>query len=141
MGNVEIDQRKDDGNRDRLDSIHESYLRFSRRAALALTIQGIVLIGSLTVLGYLVKENHDKTIQIRAIALRAVARSEEVRVRQILGAEKVCSQSSNQKVACRALFNRLANNISNKQQRRLTCTVLNQMRGPTARELRRETKC
>lgn len=135
------DRRTDDGNRDRLDRIHKSYVRFSRRIAIAMTIQGVGLILSLVVVGYGIRENHDTIKEVKKIAVTADIRSERNRVRQLLAKEKVCSQSSNRRVACRALFERLSGSISNRQRYLLACSVLEKMRGPIARDLRRETKC
>lgn len=135
------DDRRSNANRDRLDEIHKGYVRFAKLAAIAIGIQAIVLIVSLTAVGYLLKQNHDNASRIKTIALGADFQSEQNRIQQKLAKEKVCSQSSNRLIACRALFDRLSNNISDKQRHELACAVLEQMRGSTARVLRRETKC
>lgn len=134
-------RRQDEGSRDRLDKIHLGYLRFSKRVAIAMAIQGVGLILSLVVVGYAIKEGRDISKEVKEIAVRADLRSERNRVTQQLAQEKVCSQSSDRLVACRALFERLAGSISEEQRRELSCAVLEQMRGSTARTLRRETKC
>lgn len=135
------DRRHDDGSRDRLDRIHKGYLRFSKRVAIAMSIQAVGLILALIVVGYGIREGRDTANEVREIAVRADLRSERNRVRQQLASEKVCSQSSNLRVACRALFDRLSGSISDQQRYELACAVLEQMKGSTARKLRQETKC
>ena len=135
------ERRKEHANRSRLDKIHADYLRFARRTAIALAIMAVVLIGSLTANGITLRENRKQTDRIERIAKQASDQAESVRVLATLTREKVCSESSNQPVACRALFNRLAGNISEEQRLRLACAVLSELRGPVARDLRRSTDC
>lgn len=45
-------------------------------------------------------------------------------IQQTLTREKVCSETANQRVACRALFERLIRSISRDQQLRLACGAL-----------------
>lgn len=135
------DRRHDESSRDRLFLIHQSYLRFSRRTAIALSVQAAFLILSLVVVGYALKGQRDTDKEVKSIAVRADFKSERNRVRQQLASEKVCSQSSDLRVACRALFDRLSGSISDQQRHELACAVLEQMRGPTARDILKATKC
>jgi hypothetical protein len=61
-------------------------------------------------------------------------------VRRLLVSEKVCSLS-NQGEACRALFNRLAVNLSEAQRFRLACDVLAPLDIPDAVRWAREADC
>ena len=54
--------------------------------------------------------------------------------------EKVCSLS-NQGAACRALFDRLAKNLSRPQRKRLGCDVIAVLDGPGIREIRKASGC
>lgn len=135
------ERRKESENRSRLEKIHADYLKFSRRVAIALAIGAVVLIGGLAATAYEIRQNRNQTKTIRIIASRANDRAEAVRVLTTLTREKVCSESSNQPVACRALFNRLAGNISEEQRFKLACAVLDKLRGPIVRDIQRYTKC
>src|SRR5213592_2176235 len=135
------DRRQNDGNRKRLDEIHASYKRFAKLAGIAIGIQAVFFIISLGVIGHLLKDDIHNSHYIRGIALKADFKAEQNRTIAALAKEKVCSQSSNRRAACRALFDRLAESISDRQRYKLACAILNQMRGSVARMLRRETKC
>lgn len=121
-------------NRSRLDEIHEDYLRFSRRVGITLAIIITVLIMSLGGLAYLIKENRD-------LAHRAEDKSEGVRISAIFAKEKVCSQSSDRLVACRALFDRLAESLSDAQRKQLACSVVDQLAGKLADRLQEQSEC
>lgn len=55
----------------------------------------------------------------------AVSAEKKARISQELAKEKVCSET-NQGEACRDLFQRLRNNISNTQRFQLACVILDQ---------------
>jgi hypothetical protein len=61
-------------------------------------------------------------------------------IQQLLVTEKVCSLS-NQGDACRALFDRLAVNLSEAQRFRLACDVLAPLDIPDAVRWAREAEC
>lgn len=138
---MENDRRHDPTARDRIGYIHDGYVSFARKASIAIGIQAVILILSLAAISYLVKQNHDNAVKIRVIAVHANRKAEHVRVLQELAKEKVCSQSSNRKIACRSLFERLYGSISNSQRHRLVCVVIDELRGPTVRAIRRQSHC
>jgi hypothetical protein len=62
------------------------------------------------------------------------------RIKGVLFSEKICSVS-NTGEACRALFNRLADSLSEKQRFRLACDVLAALDLPEMDKLRQQAKC
>jgi hypothetical protein len=103
-----------------------------------MAIIGIVTAGSLFAFGAVVRTNDHKADQATALAKRAYAQSQKSAFRQELQREKVCSQSSIRRIACQALFERLAKSLSLEQRDRLACSVLTHLKGPTAEKLREE---
>jgi hypothetical protein len=146
-GRVVEERRADTNNRSRLDRIDASYKRWSSRTLLLLAcLAGFQLVlGVLAI--YLVGQNNDRIDEnkaniaaIRRIADRASDKAEAVRLGAVLAKEKVCTDT-NRKVACRALFDRLATSLSDAQRFQLACAVVVQLRGDVARELESSSKC
>lgn len=107
-------------------------------ALASLSVIAITTAVALFGLGFTVRHNHSKATKVEKIAKRADVRSADAAFQIQLNREKVCSQSSNRRVACRALFERLAGSLSEKQRVRLACQVVLHLNGPTAEALRRE---
>jgi Tfp pilus assembly protein PilO len=107
-------------------------------ALASLSIIAITTAVALFGLGFVVRNSHSKSQKVEAIAKRADERSARSAFQIQLNREKVCSQSSNRRVACRALFERLAGSLSENQRIRLACQVVLHLNGPTAEALRKE---
>ena len=138
---MENDRRHDNDSRDRLSEIHKGYLRFTRRAGIAIGIQAFVLIIGLGAITYLLNRTDENTNRIEVIALKADSKAERSTFLQELAQEKVCSQSSNRPYTCQALFERLYKDISAAQRRRLACSVFAQIDGTLKTQLLKQTRC
>src|SRR4051812_38662262 len=93
-------------------------------ALVSLSIIAIATAAAVFGLGYIVRYNHAQAEKVAAIAKRADKRSQRSAIQLELTREKVCSQSSNRHIACRALFERLAGSLSKSQRDRLACQVV-----------------
>jgi hypothetical protein len=112
--------------------------RFIKKALIAFGIIGIFCVLGIFGLGLVVRYNSDQSEKIETIAKRAEDRSQSSVIKIELEREKVCSQSSNRRIACRALFERLAGSLSEKQRIQLACDVIKHLRGSVAKTLRDE---
>lgn len=99
----------------------------------AISIIALTTAAAIFGLGFAVRYNH-------RIAVKANAKASRLQFQAQLAREKVCSQSSNRIVACRALFERLAGSLSPAQRIRLACEVLRHLDGPTADVIKKENK-
>lgn len=106
-------------------------------ALVSISVIALATMVALFGLGITVRNNHSKAEKVETIAKRADTRSQRSAIQLELSREKVCSQSSNRRVACRALFERLAGALSEKQRDRLACQVILHLRGPEADALRK----
>lgn len=107
-------------------------------ALISLSVIALTTAAALLGLGLVVKYNHAQAVKVEDIADRADARSQRTVITNELQKEKVCSQSSDRLVACRALFERLAGSLSEEQRVRLACQVVLHLRGQVARALRKQ---
>src|SRR4051794_10713771 len=105
-------------------------------ALVSLSIIALTTAAALFGLGAVVRYNHSKAVKVESIAKRADQRSEASAFQIQLNREKVCSQSSNRRIACRALFERLSGALSEEQRIRLACDVVRHLRGSVAKTLR-----
>jgi hypothetical protein len=106
---------------------------------------GWIAVG-LAILGFAVylavDRSRDEIHEVRLLALEANARTERLRIQQELTREKVCSESSDQVVACSALFERIARNLTDEQRLRLACVVLYELRdSPRPEQWARQLRC
>lgn len=106
-------------------------------ALVSISIIALATTVALFGLGIIVRDNHSKATKVETIAKRADKRSQHSAFQLELTREKVCSQSSNRRVACRALFERLAGSLSKQQRDRLACQVILHLRGPVAKEIQK----
>lgn len=65
---TEDDRRHDYASRDRLEQIHEGYVRFSRRVGFALVVIVVVLCGSLAAEAFLIAENRENADEAQQVA-------------------------------------------------------------------------
>lgn len=118
--------------------VHDAETRGRRvfiGALAAISIIALTTAVAIFGLGFAVRYNH-------RLAVRANQKASQVKFQQDLAREKVCSQSSNRRVACRALFERLAGALSSAQRVTLACEVIRHLDGRTADALRKENpKC
>jgi len=105
--------------------------RFFIGSLVSLSIIALCTAVALVAFGFVVRYNHDLVIHANEEASKSSIATE-------LAREKICSQSSDQEVACQALFERLANSITDSQRFRLACKVIFSLEGATARSLRAE---
>jgi hypothetical protein len=103
----------------------------------------VIGIGLVLLSIYVARQNdQDEIRDVRVLALEANAATENLRVQQQFVRGKVCAETGDQRTACRALFERLARNVSRRQLYRLACTVLWQVRrDPSVRRWRAGLKC
>jgi len=97
-----------------------------------------VFVVAATTFGY--TANRDRIQDTERVIHAINSTASKALVLSTLGSEKVCSQS-NQGSACRALFDRLARNLSPAQRKRLGCDVIAVLDGPGIREIRKASRC
>lgn len=107
-------------------------------ALVSISIIAIATAAALFGLGLVVRYNHTQAVKVEEIAKRADGRSQSSAFQIRLNRQKVCSQSSNRRVACRALFERLSEALSEEQRIRLACEVVRHLHGSVAKTLREE---
>lgn len=105
-------------------------------ALVSLSIIAITTAAALFSLGFIVRYNRSQIIEAQKIAKKANERSQHSAIQIELSREKVCSQSSNRRIACRALFERLAKSLSEEQRSRLACQVIVHLNGSEAKVLK-----
>lgn len=78
--------------------------------------------------------------RIEMVAKKADSDASKALTQTSLKKEKICSDT-NQDGACRDLFDRLANNLSPEQRRRLACGALSELSGNTIDQIRKASHC
>jgi hypothetical protein len=114
--------------------IHHTFIG----ALVSMSIIALTTAGALVGIGLLIRDNHRQTVAVEKVANQANDRAEHTAIKLELSKEKVCSESSDQPVACRALFERLSGNLSEEQRMRLACIAILYLEGPLAGELQRQ---
>lgn len=135
-------RRSTDMTAEELTAFVERTKVFMRRvfigALISLSVIALTTSVALVGLGVVVRYNHDQAVKVEELARKADDRSQDSLFESKLAKEKVCSQSSDRRVACQALFERLAGALSEEQRLRLACQVVLHLKGKTARTLRKD---
>lgn len=119
-------------------AVHEWMCSHPRRRELLVLYIVILIVTGLTMYAVLLAAQAAHT-QAEVAAVTA-ARANRLSHQALLRREQVCSLS-HQGLPCRELFERLSDSISDRQRRRLACTVIVFLGGPLADRVARDSHC